>query len=221
MSEELNKKLEESVFGTNKYYLEIIKEFVNNLSKEDTRIVIEQDNVYLKVKDLSGVKIINFNLDNNCLRIKIEKSIDFRKYQEVIIYDEYGVMLERIRSKAELKQDINDKFQDNQEIITAELNNLGQNQSIYTGSIFESVDIKKVKRPSNFSLDGIYSHRSMKYDNMGQMNGHELEGTFKVFKSGSIFTLEIPDEHDVIVTKEQLLVDDKEYTYREPIGFKR
>ena len=221
MSQELNKKLEESVFGSNKYYVEIIKEFVSELKKENTRTIIESNNVHLEVKDLSGIKIINFTLNNDCLQIKIEKSIDFRKYQEVITYDKYGVMLERIRSKAELKHDINEKFRDNQEVIASELNNLGENQSIYTGSIFDNIDVKKVKRPDNFGLDGIYLHRFMKYDNDGQMKGHELQGTFKVLDSGSIFMLEIPDEKDIEVTNEKLLVDDKEYTYREPNGFKK
>ncbi|MBQ8891856.1 MAG: hypothetical protein IJ068_03215 [Bacilli bacterium] len=221
MSEEILKELETSDFGTNKYYVEIIKEFINNFPKESTRVIIKQDYVYLKIKDLSGIKTINFTIENNCLKIKIDKTIDFMKYQDTIIYDDYGVMLERTHCKSKLKSDINEKFGENQEVLTHELNNLGTEHSIYTGSIFENIDYKKVTRPENFGLDGTYIHRYMQYDMNGQLNGNEIQGTFKVLNSNSISNLEIPEEKDVIVTQEKLLVDDNSYTYREPINFKK
>ena len=209
MSDELLKKIE-GVFGNNKYYVAIVNEFIDSFPKENTRIVINNDNINMKIKDLSGIKNVSFSLQDNYLKIKVDKTIDFRKYQDIITYDNYGVMLERTRSASIIKPNVNEEFRGKPQDLNQELDIVGENLTSKTGLVFDSIDYRKVKRPDNFGLDGLYVHKRIHYDQFGKLDGSELQGTFKVLDSNSISTLEIPDENEVLVVKQQILNGNQE-----------
>ena len=145
--------------------------------------------------------------------IKVNRSVDLMKFQDIIVYDNQGIMMERINSQAKLKKDINEKFKNMPDILVEEFNELGQHPSIYTGQIFKNINLRIVKRPDNFGLDGLYSQKNVSYDERGLMNGKIVEGTFKVLNSSSINTLDFPNESDINITREEILDDDNVYGY--------
>ena len=216
MNEELLRKIEEGNFGNNKYYIEIIKEFINSFPQENMRIVLEPDHIYLKIKDLSGIKIVLFTLSDNNIKIKMDKTVNYIKYQDIIVYDEYGVMVERTNSWAEIKNDVNKKFRNNESILASELDSMGEIITPYTGMVFKTVDSRKIKRPENYGLEGNYVHKSISFDSNAKLSGREIEGSFDVLNGNSIITLDFPLEEDVKVTRDQLLIDNNNiYSYQD------
>ncbi len=210
MNDKLISKLDESKFGNNKYYKEIIKEFIS----EYQRVTISSDLIEIKENDQVGSKNICFSIrEDGNLVIKVNRSVDLMKFQDIIVYDNQGIMMERINSQAKLKKDINEKFKNMPDILVEEFNELGQHPSIYTGQIFKNINLRIVKRPDNFGLDGLYSQKNVSYDERGLMNGKIVEGTFKVLNSSSINTLDFPNESDINITREEILDDDNVYGY--------
>ena len=213
MNQDLIKKIKESNFGVNKYYVEIIKEFIENYSKNDVRVNVKEDSINLQIKDLSGSKFILFSIKDGNLLIKVDKTVGLKKYQEVIVYDDYGVMLLRTNCQAILKSKINEMFKDRLDILEHEFSKLGRETSIYTGMIFDSIDLKTVKRPENFGLNGLYTHKNVSYDESGEMSGKQIEGNFNVLNGHSISTLEFPKEEDITNLKEENLNDKDIFVY--------
>lgn len=211
MNNKILSNLENSKFGLNKYYKEIIMEFINEY--DSSRININDDIISIKVSDKIGSRDITFNIDDlGRLKIKINRNFDMMRIQDIIVYDDHGVMLERTNCQAELKHDVNDKFKDNKKALEEEFNELGF-PSIYTGQIFKSINLKKIKRPENYGIDGTYIHKVIEYDERGLMNGKNLEGTVNILNSNSISSLEFPNDSDVAITKEEILDDNNTYEY--------
>ena len=214
MSEEKLNELKTTKFGTNKYYNEIVKEFINRY--ESPRFNISEDEIYIKANDNAGSRDIYFIInESGNLVIKINRNVDLVKFQDIIEYDLYGIMMERSNCIASLKKDASERYQDEPNVLIEEFDKLGQVPSIYTSHIFKDIDLKIIKRPNNFGLDGNYYHKSVSYDEKGLMKGKIIKGTFKVLNSASISTLDFPSEVDVIVTNEQIL-DDNDNTIDYP-----
>ena len=207
MNENIIKDLENTKFGSNKYYLEIIKEFISKY--ESPRITINDEEISVKTVDNAGIKEIYFTIKSDNLEIKMNRNINLVKIQDIIVYDNQGIMMERTNAQAELKNDVNEKFKDKAPILIEEFKELGKDFTIYTNQIFKNIRYKKIKRPDNFSLTGLYQSKDISYDERGLMKGKVIEGNFNVLKSNSISTLEFPREEDIIVTKEDIM-DDKE-----------
>ncbi|MBR3660341.1 MAG: hypothetical protein IKN63_00360 [Bacilli bacterium] len=205
-------QLEESVFGENKYYVEIIKSFIEGYPKDTTRVIIDNDKVELKVSDIIGSKLITFKKNSaGRLKINIDRVVNLIRYQDTIIYDDYGVMMERSSCMATLNPSVNEKV--NSDDLALELDNLGENLSGQANLIYENINLKKVIRPENFALDGKYIHQRIVYDN-GKEIKNLIEGTFKVLSSKSITSLDFPKEDDVkIVRNENFILED---TYEYP-----
>ena len=208
MNENLISELEKSQFGKNKYYLEIIKEFISDY--ESSRANINDDLITVTANDKAGSRNIEFTINElDRLVIKVNRTMDLIKFQDVIVYDNQGIMMERCNTQAELKKDVNEKFGDQPNILAEEFKTLGVNPSIYTNQIFKNIRYKKVTRPDNFGLIGFYTSKEVSYDEKGLMKGKVIEGTFNVLKSNSISTLEFPNLEDIVVTKENEMNDNE------------
>jgi len=202
MSDNLLKEFEKTKFGTNKYYSEIIKEFINGY--DTSRIKISDDLIEVKANDRAGSREMYFRInEEGKLIVKINRNMDLLRFQNIIIYNNDGIMMERSDSQAELKKDINEKFKDKLSILQEEFDELGKNQTIYTGKIFNNIRLRTIKRPENFGLEGIYNQRAVSYDERGLMKEKIIEGTFNVLNSSSISTLEFPSDQDINITKEE------------------
>lgn len=213
MSEELLNKILTSEFGKNKYYIEIIKSFIENYPKDTTRININSRDIHIKANDIAGSRDIYFDLNSyNNLKIKVDRNVDLYKYQNIIIYDEKGVMIERSIAVAKIKDNINQEF-DNKDILVEEFSEIGKNASIYTGKIFDMIDYKYIKRAENYSLDGFYSHKNVTYDEKGVRSGKLIEGFFNVLESSSISSLDFPSDDNIKITNTKNLNDDNIYMY--------
>ena len=212
MNEKILNDLEKSKFGDNKYYKEIIKEFISEY--QFPRVTINNDLIEIESGDKVGSRDISITLnDSSNLVVKVNRNFDMMRFQDIIVYDNKGIMIERTNTQTELKKDINEKFKDNQNVLLDEFNELGQHPSIYTGEIFKSINLRKIKRAENYNINGLYTHKEIFYDEHGLMNGKIMEGTFNVLNSDSISSLEFPNESSVFITKEEILDDNNIYGY--------
>lgn len=212
MNENLINELEKSKFGNNKYYQEIIKEFISIY--DESRVTINDNLIEVKANDQAGSRNIYFVLNElNRLVVKVDRNVDLIKFQDIIVYDAHGIMMERTNAQAELKKELNKKFKDNPNVLIEEFSELGQHPSIYTGQIFKNIRLKKIKRAENFDLTGLYTSKVVSYDDSGLMDGKIIEGTFNVLNSSSISSLEFPNEEDITITNEELLDDNNIYDY--------
>jgi len=208
--ENLNNKLEESVFGDNKYYVEIIKGFIEGYPKDTTRVLIDKDRVELKVNDMVGSKTITFKkLNDEKIKVNLDKNADLIRYQDTIIYDSHGIMMERSSCMAIINSNVNQKVSPND--LALELNNLGENLSGRASEIYQSVNLKKVTRPENYALDGDYLHKRIVFHPNGNVEQDVVQGTFKVLNSKSISSLDFPNEDDVLVTNSENFIQEDSY----------
>ena len=100
MNENLISELEKSQFGKNKYYLEIIKEFISDY--ESSRANINDDLITVTANDKAGSRNIEFTINElDRLVIKVNRTMDLIKFQDVIVYDNQGIMMERCNTQAE------------------------------------------------------------------------------------------------------------------------
>lgn len=205
-------KLEESTFGENKYYVEIIKSFIEGYPKDTTRVIIDNDKVELKVSDMVGSKFITFRKNSDGrLKINIDRSVDLVRYQDTIIYDDHGVMMERSSCMATIKPDVNEKVQPAD--LALELSNLGENLSGHANEIYQSVNLRKVTRPENFGLEGNYIQKRIVFDQEGKENKNVIEGTFNVLSFGSVSSLEFPKDEDIKVINKEDFIREDNYEY--------
>ena len=206
--------LEITKFTNNKYYLEIIKGFISGYTSP--RINISDNLINVKANDRVGSKEIEFTInDLDRLEIKVNRTSDLVRFQDIIFYDNQGIMMERINTQAELKKDANEKFQDRPNVLASELREIGYMPSIYTNQIFNSIHSRKIIRSDNFNLQGLYIEKDIHYDTNGLMHQKLVEGTFNVLKSNSISTLEFPKEDDLTITREDEF-DDNDITTNYP-----
>ena len=112
-----------------------------------------------------------------------------------------------------MKKNVNNLLIDKPSILIEEFENFG-NSTLNTGKIFDVMDIKTIERPSNYGLDGFYTHKRVAYDDKGMMKGNYIEGKFNVLKSNSLSNLEYPNENDIEIIKQEILDDSiTDYTY--------
>ena len=205
-------KLEESTFGDNRYYVEIIKSFIEGYPLDSTRVFIDNDRVELKVNDLVGTKMITFKeTSDGKLKINIDRNVDLVRYQDVLIYDDHGVMMERSSCMAILQKDVNKKVESTD--LALELNNLGENLSGRASEIYQSINMKKVTRPENFGLEGNYIEKRVVYGKDGNPNQNLIQGKFNVLNSSSISSLEFPNEENILLTNSENFIQKDTYEY--------
>ena len=201
MKENLNDELKNTKFGKNKYYVEIIKNFISGYSFP--RVTINDDSINVIATDRGGSRDIEITINElDRLVIKVNRNVGLERFQDIIVYDNQGIMMERTNTKAELKKDVNEKFQDRPNILVEEFKELGEIPTVYTNQIFNNIRFKKIIRPDNFGINGLYKQKDIFYDERGLMKSKVVEGTFNVLKSNSISTLEFPNTADINITKE-------------------
>ena len=210
MNEKFLEDLKKSQFGNNKIYLTIIKGFIEKYINDNSRIEVLDSEIKVKASDRAGSRDIIFSINNDNLIVIVDRCIDLRRYNDYIEYDSDGVMIKRTSISSLMKKNANEQ---DSSILTNELEHIGT-PTLYTGQIFETIDLKTIERPKNYGLDGFYSHKSISYDDRGMQSGTYIEGTFNVLDATSISNLEFPDEKNVKITKNETLDDDHiEYGY--------
>lgn len=205
--------VKESKFGINKYFLAIIKGFLEKYMNENSRINMIDSQMMVKAGDKLGSREITFSLKEDSLIVIVDRNIDFRKYQDIIEYDSEGIMMKRKSISSLMKKNVNNLLIDKPSILIEEFENFGD-PTLNTGKIFDVMDIKTIERPSNYGLDGFYTHKRVAYDDKGMMKGNYIEGKFNVLKSNSLSNLEYPNENDIEIIKQEILDDSiTDYTY--------
>ncbi len=213
MNESIMENVKESKFGINKYFLAIIKGFLEKYMNENSRINMIDSQMMVKAGDKLGSREITFSLKEDSLIVIVDRNIDFRKYQDIIEYDSEGIMMKRKSISSLMKKNVNNLLIDKPSILIEEFENFG-NSTLNTGKIFDVMDIKTIERPSNYGLDGFYTHKRVAYDDKGMMKGNYIEGKFNVLKSNSLSNLEYPNENDIEIIKQEILDDSiTDYTY--------
>ncbi len=213
MNESIMENVKESKFGINKYFLAIIKGFLEKYMNENSRINMIDSQMMVKAGDKLGSREITFSLKEDSLIVIVDRNIDFRKYQDIIEYDSEGIMMKRKSISSLMKKNVNNLLIDKPSILIEEFENFGD-PTLNTGKIFDVMDIKTIERPSNYGLDGFYTHKRVAYDDKGMMKGNYIEGKFNVLKSNSLSNLEYPNENDIEIIKQEILDDSiTDYTY--------
>ena len=87
MNESIMENVKESKFGINKYFLAIIKGFLEKYMNENSRINMIDSQMMVKAGDKLGSREITFSLKEDSLIVIVDRNIDFRKYQDIIEYD--------------------------------------------------------------------------------------------------------------------------------------
>ena len=213
MNNRILDSIKETKFENNKYFKEIIEHFINGYASDNSRVNVTEKGIIVKANDRAGSRTLIFTLKNNCLEVKIDRTVNSYKYQDIILYDEAGIMMKRSKCVANLSENANKFISENPDILTSELDLLGQKQSIYSAKIFKNVDYKEVVRPTNYGLTGSYTHKNVFYDERGARTGSLIEGEFKALEGSNISSLEFPSADKVVITHEEDLSDSFDYQY--------
>ncbi len=213
MNEKILNDLQTSNFGNNKCFLTIIKTFIEKYVDENSRINVLDSEINVKADDKIGSRVITFSLKNGNLFVVVDRMIDLRRYHDVIEYDQEGIMMKRTSVNALVKESANKLASFDPEIVAHEFENLGEEATLYTGMIFQSVDIRKIERPDNYGLVGNYSHKNTTYDDRGIGLSNLIEGNFNVLETSSLSNLEFPDEKNIKITNQEKYDDTNNYAY--------
>ncbi len=209
----MNYNIENTKFGKNIYFKEIVLEFLNSYNQNQVQPNIQEELISIRTNDMAGARDITFAIKNNQLEIIINRMIDMVRYQDILLYDAVGIMMKRSNCIAFLKPSANLFVNDDPSILASEFSLLGQKNSIYSSKIFKSINFTEVERPSNYGLIGKYINKQESYNDKGLREGKLIEGEFPVLETNSISSLEFPSIEKVKVTSETDLTDLQEYTY--------
>ena len=207
-----DKDLEETEFGNNKFFNEIIKTFINQYSEiinysnygdldspNNNKVDIANNVIKFYGEDRAGSRDITITIKDENLVIDLNRlSIPYR-FKTILVYDNYGVMLRRINWSGLLKDKIDSNININD--LDLEYDYLEENGNNIIEKLFNSFDYKEVKRPDNYGLTGKYFHRNMKMLENGEKEDGILEGEFRVLESSSISSLEFPSEEKITVIR--------------------